>query len=160
MLTHRCRYAVNIWQISLVSGARKRASIKYPQVYATKEEESQSPQAKAFNCTQRAHQNSLEYGPTFILTSILGGLRYPRITVAAAATYLVGRVFYTLGKIISAQSKDHVNLIYLEFIIGYSTGTPTKRLPGFYASSVSLVVLLITSTTTVASILYESDFKL
>jgi glutathione S-transferase len=37
---------LNLWQAGLVSAARKRAGIKYPQLYATKEEEASSKDAK------------------------------------------------------------------------------------------------------------------
>jgi len=89
---------VNVWQSMLVSVARKRAGIKYPQVYATKDEEASSKDAKVFNCTQRAHMNSLETVHYFMLNTLVSGFRYPRVAVGLAAVYLVGRVLYTLGE--------------------------------------------------------------
>jgi glutathione S-transferase len=40
----------------LVSSARKASGIKYPQMYASKEEQDKSKEALKFNCVQRAHQ--------------------------------------------------------------------------------------------------------
>lgn len=42
-----------------VGGARKKAGIAYPQMYADKAQEEKSFEARKFNCTQRAHQVSL-----------------------------------------------------------------------------------------------------
>lgn len=82
-----------------VGGARRQAGIKYPQLYATKEQEESSEKARIFNCTQRAHQNTLEYAPMSIFCILVSGLSYPRLTVSLATVYLVGRIFYTTGKL-------------------------------------------------------------
>jgi glutathione S-transferase len=89
---------LNIWQSTLVSAARKKAGIKYPQMYASKEEEARSKEAKIFNCTQRAHQNTLESAHHFILLTLIAGFRYPRVAVGLASLNLIGRVMYTLGE--------------------------------------------------------------
>lgn len=49
---------LNFWQMFLVSKARKDSGIKYPQMYASKEEQEKSKEALKFNCVQRAHQVS------------------------------------------------------------------------------------------------------
>ena len=90
--------AVNVWQSMLVTQARKKAGIKYPQMYASKEEEKESNDALVFNCTQRAHQNALENITPAVLSTIIAGLRFPRLAVALAVTQLVGKVIYTLGE--------------------------------------------------------------
>ncbi|OJT04476.1 hypothetical protein TRAPUB_4746 [Trametes pubescens] len=42
-----------LWQSIRVGGARKRAGIAYPQVYAEKAEAAEKKEAHVFNCTQR-----------------------------------------------------------------------------------------------------------
>ncbi|KAI8893951.1 hypothetical protein BC833DRAFT_606730 [Globomyces pollinis-pini] len=50
-----------------VSGARKRANVPYPYMYATREEAEKEPTKHLFNCAQRAHQNTLENYPQFLM---------------------------------------------------------------------------------------------
>lgn len=95
---HFSFFPVTIWQSFLVSSARKQAGIKYPQVYATKEEEKASKLALQFNCTQRAHQNTLENLSQFFVSSLISGLLYPRLATGAAGLFIVGRIVYTLGR--------------------------------------------------------------
>jgi len=55
--------------------------------------ESENPQAKLFNCVQRAHQNVLEFMPTFISLLLVGGLQYPRLAAVLGLVYVVARYF-------------------------------------------------------------------
>jgi len=54
----------------------------------------------------RAHQNTLENYPTFLLLLFLGGLEMPLFSAVAGVIYLAGRVSYAKG---------------------YYTGDPKKR---------------------------------
>ena len=100
--------------------ARKRLGVKYPGMYSEDHPE--------FNCIQRAHQNTLENLPIFIATLLLGGLRHPRYAAIFGGIWFVGRVVYT---------------------VGYGTGQPDKRRPGFIMSmmggSMPLVALAIST---------------
>lgn len=109
------------WQSILVGVARKRAGIAYPQMYAEQTECKSNPAALQFNCTQRAHQNTLESAPVFVLGTIVTGLKYPVVAAALGSGFIVGRVIYTLG---------------------YKTGNPDKRAPGFLIGNLSSIGLL------------------
>ncbi|KIM70371.1 hypothetical protein SCLCIDRAFT_19262 [Scleroderma citrinum Foug A] len=112
---------VLLWQTILVIGARKHAAIKYPQMYAEQEECKSNPAALRFNCTQRAHQNTLEAVPIFILGTIITGLKYPCVATALGSGFVVGRVIYTLG---------------------YRTGKPGRRVPGLWIGNIASLGLL------------------
>ncbi|KAF8481836.1 hypothetical protein DFH94DRAFT_681184 [Russula ochroleuca] len=84
------------WQRISVGNARKKASIPYPQAYAEKAEQESSMDAKIFNCKQRAHQNTLENVPEVILTTLIGGLRYPIFAAAACGFWSVTRILYMI----------------------------------------------------------------
>lgn len=129
---------LTVWQSLLVSRARKLAGIKYPQMYATKEEESLSPSARKYNCTQRAHQNTLENLSQFYVSLFIAGIDFPRVATGAAATWLVGRVLYTTG---------------------YTSGDPAKRTPGAIMSSLSILVLLGTSLASAYNLVAGTGFN-
>ena len=78
--------------------ARKEFNVKYPTLY--------SPDNDKFNCIQRAHQNTLETYPQFLMLLLIGGLQYPRFAAGAGVVALLGRIAYAKG---------------------YSTGDPEKR---------------------------------
>ncbi|KAI5983437.1 hypothetical protein EDC04DRAFT_2837901 [Pisolithus marmoratus] len=84
-------------QALLVSGARRRAGIAYPQLYAEQAECKTNPAAVKFNCTQRAHQNTLEFVPIVIPGTLVTGLKYPLLAVGLSSAFCVGRVLYTWG---------------------------------------------------------------
>ncbi|KAI0652423.1 membrane-associated proteins in eicosanoid and glutathione metabolism [Trametes meyenii] len=123
-----------LWQAFRVSGARKRAGILYPQVYAEKAEAEAKKEALVFNCTQRAHQNTLELVPTIIGSTLIAGLSYPVLAAGLCGFWTFSRVLYS---------------------IGYSTGDPKKRnLAGAAVfSSLSMIGLLGTATTSVVSLI-------
>ncbi|PWN90352.1 membrane-associated proteins in eicosanoid and glutathione metabolism [Acaromyces ingoldii] len=128
---------LNIFQFLNVSKARRAAKIEYPHVYASKEQCAASKDALVFNCAQRAHANTLELTPTFLVSTLLAGLSAPRVATVLAATWLVSRVFYTLG---------------------YTTGNPKKRTPGALLGFVGLVGLIGTSLYSVFGLLAANDF--
>ncbi|KDN53469.1 MAPEG-domain-containing protein [Tilletiaria anomala UBC 951] len=123
---------LTLWQGILVSQARKAAGVPYPLAYADKAEAQANPKANVFNCTQRAHLNTLENLPQFILTSLIAGLKFPRAAAILSGAWIVSRVLYTLG---------------------YVSGEPKKRvhgaLPG-YVASIGLTLLSITTAVQLA----------
>jgi len=94
---------VNMWMARNVGKARKQFGIKYPTMYATENNE--------FNCIQRAHQQTLELYPSFLMLLFIGGLQHPRFAAGCGAVYLLGRIVFAKG---------------------YYTGDPEKRKKGFF----------------------------
>jgi glutathione S-transferase len=101
-----------MWMAMRVMNARKQYSVEFPDLY--------SKDNKVFNCIQRAHQNTLENYPQFLLLLMVGGLQYPRISAAAGVIYLLGRIAYA---------------------VGYSTGEPDKRKYGAFGF-IGMVLLI------------------
>lgn len=99
------------WQTIRVGGARKRAKVDYPHMLCSKDECDKDPLKLAFNCYQRAHQNTLELQFTFLTLLGLASLSEPTAAAGLGMTYIAGRVMYTLG---------------------YSTGEPKKRNRGAF----------------------------
>ncbi|CAO1623208.1 unnamed protein product [Jaminaea pallidilutea] len=130
---------LNLAQIILVNKARKASGIPYPQLYADKAEAKASNKAHKFNCVQRAHQNTLESLPSYAISLIVAGLRFPRLAAGLGATWLIGRVLYT---------------------IGYSSGDPSARTKGAIPSSLALISLQIAATVGVVQHLMETDWKI
>ncbi|KAK4058664.1 hypothetical protein OIO90_000108 [Microbotryomycetes sp. JL221] len=85
------------WQSFVVSAARKKAGVKYPAPYASNEEAERNPDAKRFNCAQRAHANTLEHFPYFLFSLLHVGLTYPKTATGLGAIWIVGRILYTIG---------------------------------------------------------------
>ena len=74
-------------------------------MYAETAQAAVDPKAMAFNCTQRAHQNTLEVLPMVISGTLITGLTYPVAAASLCAAWVASRIVYT---------------------IGYSTGNPLK----------------------------------
>ncbi|KAH8836090.1 hypothetical protein DL96DRAFT_108020 [Flagelloscypha sp. PMI_526] len=92
-------------QAFLSMGYRKPAGIKYPQLYASKEEEEKSPAAFKFNCAQRVHQNSLETFPQATMLIFIAATNYPRIAAVLGFVWNLGRIGYTYGYLKSPQKR-------------------------------------------------------
>uniref|UniRef100_F7AGK5 Glutathione S-transferase 3, mitochondrial n=1 Tax=Ciona intestinalis TaxID=7719 RepID=F7AGK5_CIOIN len=86
-----------------VGKARKKYNVPYPNMYSEKE--------NIFNCIQRAHQNTLEQLPTFLVCLLMVGVAYPKYAAICGAVYVTSRYNYAWG---------------------YYTGDPKKRLNGEY----------------------------
>eukprot|EP01119_Soliformovum_irregulare_P012365 TRINITY_DN3201_c0_g2_i1.p1 TRINITY_DN3201_c0_g2~~TRINITY_DN3201_c0_g2_i1.p1 ORF type:complete len:143 (-),score=17.47 TRINITY_DN3201_c0_g2_i1:101-529(-) len=99
--------------------ARKKYNVQYPKMYDDNQ--------PVFNCIQRAHQNSLEIWPTFLVLHFLGGIRFPLLATLAGLLFVFGRVIYAQG---------------------YSTGKPENRARGSPFYGVGLLLLLGTSVGT------------
>lgn len=128
---------MTFWQTILVSSARKAAKIKYPQVYATKEEEATNVAARKFNCAQRAHQNTLENVPQIIASLLIAGLSHPRTAAISGLLYVVGRIFFTLG---------------------YNSGEPKNRVPGSLIGYLGMLPLYFTSAYTAFDLLKKTNY--
>lgn len=100
-----------------VALARRESGVKYPSMYA----EGNSEAAVRFNCTQRAHLNTLEYLPNVLALQMLMGLQYPVTAAALGAAWTLGRLIYAAG---------------------YSSGDPAKRAPGSTLAGVVYLALI------------------
>lgn len=69
--------------------ARDEYKVPYPQMYSTEN--------MAFNCVQRAHQNTLENYPQFLLALMIGGLEMPYFCTLGGWIWIMGRVCYARG---------------------------------------------------------------
>ena len=98
-------FAINFWQMMKIGGLRRKHGIKYPQRVSEKHNDC--------NCAQRVHQNTLEQLPVYYPCLLLGGLRHPLYAGIAGGIFVLGRIIYSLG---------------------YYSGKPEKRLPGFMIS--------------------------
>uniref|UniRef100_A0A8C4ZWQ2 Glutathione S-transferase 3, mitochondrial n=1 Tax=Gadus morhua TaxID=8049 RepID=A0A8C4ZWQ2_GADMO len=87
-----------------VGGARKKYDVKYPTMYSDKDQ--------VFNCIQRAHQNTLEVYPQWLVFQTIAALVYPVSTFSVlGAIWVTSRFSYAWG---------------------YYTGDPSKRMKGAY----------------------------
>lgn len=116
---------LNLWQGMQISKMRKKLKIPYPKMAADKPE-------PLFDCYVRAHLNTLENVTQFITLLITGGISRPCIAAGAGAVWVLGRVGYSLG---------------------YYTGEPKNRFPGFMMTKLSEIVLLYCSVSTAANML-------
>ncbi|XP_069080027.1 glutathione S-transferase 3, mitochondrial-like [Pleurodeles waltl] len=88
---------------SKVMAGRKKYDVKYPKMYSDKD--------PLFNCIQRAHQNTLEVLPTWLIFQLLAGLAFPIPASILGALWVTSRFSYARG---------------------YYTGDPQKRMQGAY----------------------------
>ena len=110
------------WKAMQVGKARKQFKINYPTMY--------SQDNDLFNCIQRAHQNTLEGYPVFLMLLFIGGARFPIISAAAGSIWIAARIAYAKG---------------------YYTGDPKKRMRGSFGY-IGLLTLLGTTVATGLSV--------
>mmetsp|Transcript_22257 Transcript_22257/g.33165 ORF Transcript_22257/g.33165 Transcript_22257/m.33165 type:complete len:144 (+) Transcript_22257:55-486(+) len=93
MLSIAASGMVNLYLMFQVGAARKKYGVKYPALYA----EESHKHAKEFNSVQRAHQNTLENMPLFLIMVTTNGLVFPKVSAAMGFVFAVGRFFYGYG---------------------------------------------------------------
>ncbi|GAA5835226.1 hypothetical protein JCM3766R1_006905 [Sporobolomyces carnicolor] len=124
-------YSLLTFQSATVSKARKAAQVEYPAPYADNADAKRDVKAKKFNCAQRAHANTLENLPIYLLSLFHSGLYHPRLAALGGLIWLAGRVAYT---------------------IGYSSGEPSKRQAGVFGYIGYLPMFLFSSYKAVTSL--------
>lgn len=105
------------WMAIRVGIARRESGVNYPQMYA----EGTDEVANKFNCTQRAHQNTVENLPSLLALELVLATAHPITAAALGMVWNVGRIMYALG---------------------YSTGDPNKRIPGVAISSLTQLAMI------------------
>ena len=86
-------FFANQYLVVGVMQARKKYGIKYPNLYAPPGHKNE----EAFNCAQRAHQNTVESQALFLVELVVVGLFYPLFAATCGALYSVGRILYGYG---------------------------------------------------------------
>ena len=84
-------FILNVAQTIAIRVARNKAGVPLPLMY--------QEGADTFNCTQRAHQNTLEIVHYFLALLIVGGLRYPEFAAGFGGAWILGRIVYSVGYI-------------------------------------------------------------
>lgn len=77
-----------------VIGARAKYNVPWPTLYATKSGKDENKFADEFNCYQRAHQQSLELLPAFLVSFFIAQQVAPNTAVHAGLVFAVGRLIY------------------------------------------------------------------
>ena len=86
-------FFANQYLVVGVMQARKKYGIKYPNLYAPPGHKNE----EAFNCAQRAHQNTVESQALFLVELVVVGLFYPLFAASCGSLYSVGRILYGYG---------------------------------------------------------------
>ena len=86
-----------------VGAARKKYGVKLPVLYATpdmidpKSKLKDQAAVEAYNCAQRAHQNTVENMATVQIFGVVEGLMFPKFAGGCLLTYAIGRIIYGYG---------------------------------------------------------------
>jgi glutathione S-transferase len=104
-------WMVLMWQALKVGTARRQYGVKYPSLYEAKED-------SQFNLVQRAHQNSLEWNPGFLVFLLAGGVCAPLTSAAAGFIYNYGRIAYARGYYAGSPHKGLWGLFALFYLLG------------------------------------------
>ncbi|XP_072532880.1 microsomal glutathione S-transferase 3b [Salminus brasiliensis] len=103
ILTYLYSWTMLTYLAVKVGGARKKHNVKYPTMYSDKDD--------LFNCFQRAHQNTLEVYPQWLVFQTIAALVYPTVASVLGVIWVTSRFSYAWG---------------------YYTGNPAKRMNGSY----------------------------
>ncbi len=90
IITAATTATIVFWAAFRVGQARRTYGVKLPRMYEDKDD-------SVFNCVQRAHQNTLEYLPSFLALLLLNGLFAPIPTAIAGQAWNLSRILYTLS---------------------------------------------------------------
>ncbi|KAH6565115.1 hypothetical protein BASA62_007497 [Batrachochytrium salamandrivorans] len=104
------------------------AKVPLPYMYAEVGDVELHPEKHIFNCTQRAHQNTLEMYPGFLFLLSLSGIQYPLYSGIFGAVWILGRII---------------------FAVSYISGDPEKRFRGIFGQLGLLALLALSITTLV-----------
>eukprot|EP00092_Neocalanus_flemingeri_P007533 GFUD01008131.1.p1 GENE.GFUD01008131.1~~GFUD01008131.1.p1 ORF type:complete len:182 (+),score=28.94 GFUD01008131.1:64-546(+) len=107
-------YILSFWQGFMVGRMRTKFKVDYPAMYSDTE--------PLFNCYQRAHQNTLEKIPLFLVLLLAAGLFNAKVAAAFGFIWLVSRVIYS---------------------VGYYSGLPKNRVAGSLISLLCDLALLV-----------------
>ena|SRR5579871_6076094 len=103
LLTATGTFFLSIWHAFRVPSFRRKAGIRYPNVYATPEQIDQAPTEDKklamylLNCAQRAHHHFLENYPSVLAALLIAGLKYPVASASLGALWSFGRVLFATG---------------------------------------------------------------
>ncbi|KAK1791200.1 hypothetical protein P4O66_013216 [Electrophorus voltai] len=103
ILTYLYSFIMLFYLAMKVGAGRKKYGVKYPTMYSDKE--------VVFNCIQRAHQNTLEVYPQWLVFQTIAALVYPTVASVLGVIWVTSRFSYAWG---------------------YYTGDPAKRMNGVY----------------------------
>lgn len=133
-----------------------RYGVKYPALYASKDDCASEEECNAFNCIQRGHQNSLETQPMFLALFMLAAVQ---VCAYALLNMLVEE--FQCGLPISRHQVSQVPVVQhpvvaaalavlyctgrVIFMLGYKTGVPENRWYGGRLFAPAFVALLITN---------------
>merc|ERR1739842_162719 len=106
-------YFLSFWQGFMVGRMRTKLKVDYPAMYSDTE--------PLFNCYQRAHQNTLERMPLFLILLLSAGLFNAKVAAALGFFWLLSRVIYS---------------------VGYYSGMPKNRVLGSLLSLLTEVALV------------------
>jgi glutathione S-transferase len=84
---------------------RKAAKVAYPNFYPTPQAIKESREAYQYTCAQRSHANYMENMPQAMVSMLVAGLTYPKVTAALGVGWLVGRILYAYGYIYGKREK-------------------------------------------------------
>ncbi len=87
-------FFTNGYLSAAVMSARTKYNIAYPNAYAIP---GFHKNADEFNRVQRSHQNYLEGLPSYLVLTLLGGLKYPIANAIGTVCFCIGSILYQKG---------------------------------------------------------------
>ena len=86
---------------------RKKADVKYPQLYATQEQAESNPAAFTYNCAQRAHANYVENLFPTTSAMLIAGLSYPNLAAGLGVGWILARIVYLRNYLMATNPIPH-----------------------------------------------------